>query len=57
MAVGITIAPTMVRGDEDLHASGPSGGEDLPHMLDNVVRLECRAAELVELAPSDRKSL
>ena len=41
----------MVRGYENLHAIRPSGGEDLPHMLDNVVRLECRAAEFVELAP------
>ena len=40
----------MMRGDEDLHAMRPSGGEDLPHVLDDIVRLECRAAEFVELA-------
>ena len=41
----------MVRGDEDLHAIRPSGREDLAHVLDNIARLECRAAEFVELAP------
>ena len=51
MIIWISFAPTMVRGDEDLHAIRPSGREDLPHMLDNIVRLECRAAEFVELAP------
>ena len=51
MAIWISLAPTMVRGDEDLDAIRPSGGEDLPHMLDNVVRFECRTAEFVELAP------
>src|SRR5271169_1331609 len=55
MTVWIGFAPTMVRGDEDLYALRPSGGEDLPHMLDNVVRLECRAAEFVELAPVGQK--
>src|SRR6516165_5462122 len=50
MTVGITFAPTMVRGDEDLHPSRPSGGKDLPHMLNDIVRLECRAAEFVKLA-------
>src|ERR1700761_3003634 len=49
--IGITLTPTVVRGYEAPHAIRPSGGEDLPHMLDNVVRLECRAAEFVELAP------
>jgi hypothetical protein len=49
--IWITLTPTVVRGYENLHAIRPSGGEDLPHMLDNVVRLECRAAEFVELAP------
>jgi hypothetical protein len=41
--------------DTSLYALRPSGGEDLPHMLDNVVRLECRAAEFVELAPVGQK--
>src|ERR1700756_1176311 len=50
LTVEITFAPTMVRGDEDLYAMGPGSGEDLSHMLDDVVRLECRAAEFVELA-------
>jgi len=34
----------------NLDASRPSGGENLPHMLDNIVRFECRAAEFVEFA-------
>src|SRR5271156_3354953 len=55
MAIWISLAPTMVRGDEDLDAIRPSGGEYLPHMLDNIVRLECRAAEFVELAPLRQK--
>src|ERR1700757_1635856 len=55
MAVWIAFAPTMMRGDEDLHAFRPSGGEALPHMLDNIVRLERRAAEFVELAPLRQK--
>src|SRR5271166_303717 len=55
MTIWITFAPTMVRGDEDLHASRPSGGEDLSHMLDTIVSLECRAAEFVELAPRRQK--
>src|SRR5271155_4571613 len=55
MFIGIAFAPTMVRGDEDLDAIRPSGGEDLPHMLDNIVRLECRAAEFVELAALRQK--
>src|ERR1700748_1102841 len=55
MAIWISLAPTMVRGDEDLDAIRPSGGEDLPHMLDNVVRLECRAAAFVELAARRQK--
>src|SRR6202008_3140790 len=48
--VGITFAPAMVRGDEDLRANRSSGREHLPHMLDDVVRLERRATEFVELA-------
>src|SRR5271170_2296871 len=55
MAIWISLAPTMVRGDEDLDAIRPSGGEYLPHVLDNIVRLECRAAEFVELAPLRQK--
>src|ERR1700693_15389 len=55
MAVWITFAPTMVRDDEDLHIGRPSGGEDVPHVLDNIVRLECRAAEFVELPPLRQK--
>ena len=57
MTIRITFAPTMVRSNEDLYVIRPSGREDLPHVLDNIVRLERRAAEFVELAPSDRKSL
>src|ERR1700739_2952298 len=48
--VGIIFAPAMVRGDEDLRASRSSGPQDLPHILDDVVRLKRRAAEFVELA-------
>src|ERR1700739_1283466 len=55
MTVWIGFAPTMVRGDESLHPSRPGCGEDLPHMLDDIVRLEGRAAELVELAPLRQK--
>src|ERR1700752_5391366 len=48
--VRITFAPAMVRGDEDPRVSRSNGREDLPHMLGDVVRLERRATELVELA-------
>src|ERR1700756_1092306 len=57
VTIWISFAPTMMRGDEDLHAIRPSGGEDLPHMLDDIVRLECRAAEFVELAPLRQKGV
>src|ERR1700722_3182035 len=50
VAVLIAFPPTMVGCDEDLHAARTSGGKDLAHMLDDVVRLERRAAEFVELA-------
>jgi hypothetical protein len=50
MAVLIAFSPAMVGRDEDLHAARTSGGEDLAHMLDDVVCLERRAAEFVELA-------
>src|ERR1700740_3592156 len=55
MTIWIIFAPTMMRGDEDLHAIRPSSGEDLPHVLDDIVRLERRAAEFVELAPLRQK--
>src|SRR5271163_4728305 len=55
MAIGIAFAPTMVRGDEDLDASCSSRSEDLSHVLDNIVRLERRAADFVELAPLRQK--
>src|ERR1700736_1559571 len=55
MAIRIAFAPTMVWGDEDPHAILPSGGEDLPHVLDDIVRLERRAAAVVELAPLRQK--
>src|ERR1700730_17718390 len=50
VAVLIAFPPTMVGRDEDLHAARASGGEDLAHMLDGVVRLERGAAEFGEVA-------
>ena len=50
MTVQIAFAPTMVRGDENLHATRTSRREDLAHMLDDIVRLQGRAAEFVKLA-------
>jgi len=40
-----------VWGDEDLDASRPDSGQNLPHVLDDIMCLKGRAAELVELAP------
>src|SRR5271170_3630716 len=50
MTVQITFTPTMVGRDEDLHVGCTCCSEDLPHMLDDIVRVEGRAAEFVELA-------
>ncbi|HIH2752134.1 TPA: hypothetical protein ACYLN4_007995 [Burkholderia lata] len=50
MTVLIAFAPTMVGGDEDLQAGGASRVEHLPHVLDDIVRFQRRAAEFVELA-------
>src|ERR1700744_3179157 len=55
ITIWITFAPTMMWGDEDLHAIPQSGGDDLPHVRDDIVRLERRAADFVELAPLRQK--
>ena len=44
VAMQITFAPTMMRGDKDLDTGRPNCGEDSPHMLDHIVRFESRAA-------------
>jgi hypothetical protein len=50
MVIGIAFTPTMVWGDENLDAGRSSGSEDLSHVLDNIVGLERRATQFVELA-------
>src|SRR5580704_16223649 len=50
MVIGIAFTPTMVRGDDDLDAGRSSRSEDLSDVLDNVVGLERRATQFVELA-------
>jgi hypothetical protein len=52
MTVQIGFTPTVVGGDEDLQAGRASRSEHLPHVLDDIVRFQRRAAEFVELYPS-----